>query len=182
MTRTLTGLANSTAAVDVVGVYTQNYVQVFRNARPLKAFVRLDSQLPEHPLETGEVRVDHQIFRPIEIELPLITQTEAYREIYQEIRQLYQSNTLLIVQTKSDTYDNQLIQSLPHEENPDAFGQLLISLRLKQVIFFSATESVPVPKNPNNSATVDRGNQQPTAATPIQEEKSSVLFRSTLGT
>ena len=160
-------------SADVVGVYTQDYLQVFPSARPLKASIRNISKVMEHPVETGETIVDHQIFLPIEIELPLIIQSFFYREVYQQIKQLYLNNTLLTVQTFADTYTNQLIQELPHEESPDFYNTLIITLRTKEVQFAQAlvTETISKPKDKNNSPTKDIGNQQP------QTPKASVLLQ-----
>ena len=73
----------------------------------------------------------------------------------------------MVVQTKSGVYDNQLIESLPHEEDPAQYDVLTIALSLKQVIFVTAQYGV-VPKNPNNSTTQKRGTQQGTPAPPKQ--------------
>src|ERR1700753_3688548 len=107
---------------DTTAVYTQNFVQVFKNGRPIRASVKPSAKLMEHPLETGETIIDHRVVFPTEIELTLILLREDYYNTYQIIKQLYDAGTLLIVQTKASTYQNQVIYELPHEETPDMFN------------------------------------------------------------
>lgn len=161
-----------TAAIDVVAVYNQDYQQVFPKARPIKASVRPDSKLMEHPLETGATVVDHRIILPVEIELSLILPSLSYRDTYEQIKQLFLNGDLLIVQTRSDTYLNQCIMSLPHDEDPEMYDTLVVALKLKEVQFV-VSQYEPVPKNPVNKSTQKRGNIQTTPANAAQTEKSS---------
>lgn len=151
----------STFFTDVMAVYTQDYTQVFQKARPLKASIKIDSKLMEHPIETGATTTDHRIILPVEIELPLLLPNNTYRESYQEILQLFNNATLLLVQTRTTLYSNQLIQALPYEETPEMFDAVTLILRLKQVQFSSAQFSDFTPSNPNKSSTKDKGNIQP---------------------
>lgn len=146
---------------DTVAVYTQNYIQVFKNGRPIKAAIKPSSRLMEHPLETGQTIIDHRVVFPTEIELTLILIREDYYNTYQIIKQLYDAATLLIVQTKSSIYSNQVIYELPHEETPDFFNTFQIVLRLREVLFAPQSVDIVVPRNPIDLATVSRGNVQP---------------------
>ncbi len=148
-------------AVDTVAVFTQDFTQVFRNARALKAVVKEQAKVMEHPVESGAIITDHRIILPIEIELSLLLTKDDYKDVYQTIRGYYLQGTLLVVQTRSGVYQNMLIQSMPHEENPDMYEALALALGLKQVIFATAKFGV-VPKAPKNSAQVPRGTQQGT--------------------
>lgn len=160
-----------TQAQDLVAVYTQDYFQVFPKARPLKAIVKEESKLMEHPIETGATVVDHRIIKPVEIELSLVLNSIDYRETYQQIKQIYLDGTFLIVQTRSDTYENQIIESIPHDETPDFFDAITLSLNTREVQFVTAETSV-IPKDPVNASTVERSTIQATDATEEQESKS----------
>lgn len=157
--------------VDSVAVFTQDYTQVFRGGRPIKAVVKENSKLMEHPIESGAVVTDHRILLPIEIELSLILRPDEYRETYNQIKQLYEEGTFLIVQTRSGIYTNQLIQGLPHEEDPTIFDTITIALSLKQVQMVTA-QYTTTPRNPKNSSTTQRGVLQTTEATPTQNSKA----------
>lgn len=154
-------------AVDTVAIFDQDYNQLFRNARSIKAVVKEQTKIMEHPVETGIIITDHRIVLPIEIELTVILSSFDYQQVYKRIKQYYLNGTLLVVQTRSDIYDNQLIESMPHEEDPTLYDALTISLNLKQVIFVAPQYGV-VPKQPSNNNTAKRGTQQATAATPKQ--------------
>jgi len=149
--------ATSTKSVDVVAVYTQSFQQLFPFANPMKAIVKEESKLMEHPLENGAIVTDHRIILQTEIELPLILTSATYKATYTEIKQLFLSGTVLVVQTNAGVYGNQVIQSMPHEEDPARFNTLSLNLHLKQIQVVSPV-TVPIPKNPTNTGTVKRGN------------------------
>lgn len=148
------------AAVDTVAIFDQNFKQVFPRARALKAVVKEDAKVMEHPVETGAIISDHRIILPIEIELSFILQSEDYIDTYRAIKQYFLNATLMVVQTRAGIYKNQLIASMPHEEDPEQYDAITVAVSLKQVQFAMAQYGIK-PKNPSNSTTVDRGNLQP---------------------
>ena len=156
-----------TFAVDSVAVFTQDYQQLFKQARALKAVVKEQAKVMEHPVENGTIITDHRIILPVEIELTLILASSDYQNVYKNIRQYYFNGTLLVIQTRSDIYTNQLIASMPHEEDPTQYDVIPLILNLKQVQFVTAQFGV-VPKQPKNANTVKRGTQQGTTA-PVEQ-------------
>lgn len=147
---------------DNVALLDSNYNQLFSDARPIKAVIKEESKVMEHPLETGAVVTDHTVIQPVEIELSMIVQKENVQDTYQQLKTYYLNRTFLIVQTFTDAYTNQFIQALPHEEAADQFGAITIGLKLKQaLVVTSSTSTTITPKKPANSSTVDRGTQQP---------------------
>jgi hypothetical protein len=156
-----------TSAYDSVAIFDTLFNQLFKNARSIKVVVKENSKLMEHPIETGAVITDHRIVLPTEIEMSLILASSDYADVYAQIKQFYLNATLLIVQTRAGIYTNQLIEALPHEEDPNMYNALTIALSLKQVLFVSAVVTNPQ-KYPSNTNTVDRGTQQGTPATPQQ--------------
>ena len=156
-----------TSAYDSVAIFDTLFNQLFKNARSIKVVVKENSKLMEHPIETGAVITDHRIVLPTEIEMSLILASSDYADVYAQIKQIYLNANLLIVQTRAGIYTNQLIEALPHEEDPNMYNALTIALSLKQVLFVSAVVTNPQ-KYPSNTNTVDRGTQQGTPATPQQ--------------
>ena len=152
---------------DQVAIFGQDYQQLFQNARALKATVKEEAKLMEHPVESGATIVDHRIILPVEIELALILTADDYQNTYNQIRDYYYNGTLLTIQTKSGIYQNQLIQSMPHEEDPSQYDVLTLILSTKQVIFVTAQYGT-TPKNAANTNTVDRGTQQGATANSVQ--------------
>ena len=148
-----------TFAFDSVAVFTQDFTQIFRNARPIKAVVKEQAKVMEHPVESGVTITDHRIILPIEIELSLILASADYQSVYSNIKQYYLNATLLTIQTRSGVYQNQLIASMPHEEDPTQYNVLTVALSLKEVIFVSA-QYTTLPKKSGDSSTVKTGEQQ----------------------
>lgn len=149
-----------THAYDQVAVFNQDFEQVFPRGRAIKAIIKEEAKVMEHPLENGATIVDHRIILPVECELTMMLQAADYQDTYRQIKQLYLNAELLIVQTKSSVYYNQLISSMPHEENPDVYDALTLELGLKEAQF-ATTKFDYVPANPKQSSVVSRGNQQP---------------------
>jgi hypothetical protein len=159
------------ASVDTVAIFDQNYHELFSQAKSIKAVVKEQSKLMEHPIETGAIITDHRIVLPIEIDLSMILASSDYQDVYKSIRQYFFDATLLIVQTRAAIYKNQIISALPHEEDPTMYDALTIALSLKQVLYVSA-QYTNTPKYANNSSTIDRGQQQ---GTPANAQETSTL-------
>lgn len=166
---------------DQVAVFTQDFVQIFSKARSIKASVREHAKLMEHPVESGTLITDHRIILQVEIELSLILSSVDYQDVYKSIRQYYLNSTFLVVQTKAAIYTNQIIESMPHEENPENYNALIVALKLKQVQIVTSQSGI-LPKNPANATTVDRGIQQGTTTDKPSSSAASLLFGNSGGT
>lgn len=160
----LTNLRIPSASADVVAVFDENFNQVFANARAIKANVNEYSKVMEHPVEDGTTITDHTVVQPTEIELSLMLIVDP-RSVFQQIKQLYLTRTLLTVQTRSDSYTSMLISDMPHDEDPDIFNVLPLALKLKEVIFVTAqfgTLPAKKVKDKNMASTSQKGEQQTT--------------------
>jgi hypothetical protein len=162
-----------TAAIDVVGVYDQNFRQVFPNARPLKAEIKEVLKPMENPIETGAESTDHVVFLPTEITLYLFVGKTDYKQTYKAIQQLHQNATLLTVQTYTGSYQNQLIEAMPHTEDADIFNAIMMIMKLHETQF-STAEFEAVPRNPANANPVQRGTVN-SSTSPPPEKKRSIL-------
>jgi hypothetical protein len=149
-------------SADGVYVLDTNGRALFTDANILKAQVLRGAKTMEQPLESGATVVDHRIILPIEITLDMMVPTTSYKAVYQQIGQIFILATLLSVQTRADVYDQLIITEMPHEESPDRIDKLLLSLRLKQVLF-ATSQYIALPANtvanPADSSTTDRGTQ-----------------------
>lgn len=154
----------ATASFDVVAVLDKDLVQVFPFARPIKATVREDAKLMEHPLETGASVVDHRVILPTEVELSMVLASEEYADVYQQIKQIWKRGDILNVQTRTDSYDSMVIASMPHEESGDMLDGVTLAVMLREVKFVDITyteRKIPVNTAPKNTKTKDRGEQRP---------------------
>lgn len=163
----------SSFATDYVAIFDQDYNQLFVHARAIKATVKEEAKVMEHPVETGATIVDHRIILPTEIELALILLSDDYVNTYNQIKDIFLNSTLLIVQTKSGIYQNQLIESMPHQEDPAQYDVLTLALTTKQVQFVTAQYGT-TPKNASNKNTSSRGTQQGSPANTKQMQSVGV--------
>ena len=156
-----------------VAIFNNALKPILQTATPMRAAVNETAKLPEHPLENGSTINDHKIFNPVEVEVEMFLKAGEYKNIYQQIRQLYYSAQLVTVQTGVGSYPNMTIASLPHEETPSMFDAITVNVKFKEVRIVSA-QSGTLPassvQQPNNASTVNKGEQQPTQA------KGSALF------
>lgn len=162
---------------DEVAVIDADGNQVFSLARPVKATVKEESKVMEHPVEDGSTITDHRVLLPVEIELALVLSSEEYRDVYQEIRELWANADLLTVQTRTGNYGNMIIYAMPHDETTDMTSGVAIGLKLKEVRLVEANigklpaEAVQSSKNTSKT---DRG-QQAAQADKAPEKKKSLL-------
>lgn len=157
---------------DVVAVLdSDTYEQLFQAARPMRANINRTQRLMDHPLEDGSTISDFSIIDPVEIELVLMLTGDEYVEVYSEIRTHWESRIPVVVQTRADTFEDMLIQNIPHEETPDTIDVIPMSIKLRQIqiieVQYQALPEKAVEK-PTDQSTVDRGAQQP--------KSSSVLY------
>lgn len=149
-------------AADAVGVFDDEFNQVFAKARPLKADVYEAARVMDHPVESGSTMTDHRVIDPIEIEIYLVMSGDDYRDTYNQIKDLYNRATLLVVQTRSGSYSNMLISALPHDESPDTYDTINLSLRLREAILVTVQFQALPPRSvavQRNASTVRRGQQ-----------------------
>lgn len=163
----------ATNAQDVVAVLKSDFAQVFEKARMIKATVGRGSKAMEHPLETGATITDHRIILPTTIELALILSSEDYRAVYQQVADLFKRGELLVVQTRVESFASMLIEKMPHDETPEMLDGVALALSLKEAQFVQPQFSTLKVRQPRDSNTVQRGQQQPTEAPPAR--KQSVL-------
>ena len=155
-----------TTAQDVVGVFdAQSFEQLFQFAGSMRLQLNPSSKVPQHPLETGETRIDARISMPIEGQLLLIPDLNfaTPSDIYGQIRSAYNGGQLMTLVCKAGTFENMFISAMPHDETPDMQDNIQIILRLSEALFFEtqATAAVRKPKATKNSNTAKRGEQAP---------------------
>lgn len=162
---------------DVVGIFDSSLNQVAKNARAIKASVKEESKLMEHPVEDGSTITDHKVIQPVSIDLSIITQGGAARTVYNELFKLYKKTDLLSVSTKTGVYDNMVIEAMPHDETPDMMDEVAIAVRLKEVKLAKTQTTAALPASKVSSAkdqtAVDKGQQG--ASSSSNKPGSSVL-------
>jgi hypothetical protein len=170
---------------DEVGLFDAQFRPLVPDGVPIKAMVTQPSKVMEHPLEDGATVADHRVFQPVEIELSMVAPLESYQQLFS----LYRQTQTLVVRTKVGTFENMIIETLPHDETPDVYDKVAIAIKLREVQFVEtqfqalpprAVGSVPGRRSRNESTT-QRGEQSARPATAETERRSSVLLRSLQG-
>lgn len=166
-------------AVDVVGVFDEDFNQLFPDARAIRALVREGSKLMRHPVESGVTITDHRILNPNEVQLSVILRPENYTDTFQDIRAKYLEAKVLSVQTKTGSYSNMLIEDMPHDETSDMADTVAIGLKLTEVQFVTA-QYAQLPekqvKKKSNASTVKTGQKQASTPTPKQNSAAYDLI------
>lgn len=170
--------APSPRALDVVGIYDQDFRQLVEGARPVKAIVHEEARVMEHPLEDGATITDHRVMLPVEVELSLLLRSP--RDDYSQLRGIYRRAELVTVMTRSGAYANMLIQALPHDEDPALFGTIPLALRLREVKLVQAQFQALPPRqvaSARDASTKRRGEQTTTQADGETAGRASALYR-----
>ena len=150
------------ASIDTIAVFN-GFTQVFQNARPLKDEVMPRAKLMDHPLETGQIISDYKITLPTEIIMIFIVQSNYYRDVYQEMWNLWQQSTILTVQTRVANYGNMIISEQPHEETAEIFDAIKLTLKFRQVLTPAQSPAFqPADPNQNNTQAVGQQTASPT--------------------
>lgn len=161
-----------TTESDVVAVLDDSFAQLFVNARPIKATVKESAKVMEHPVEKGSTVTDFRIIQPVEIELSMVLARGDYRNTYAQIKRVFERAALLTVQTRTGSYGNMMISSIPHDEDADMFDAVALALTLREVILIEPQYATIKPSNPTKANTVKRGEQQ---AQPVVSNSGSAL-------
>lgn len=159
---------------DVLGIFDNNFNQIFFNCIAIKCETKETAKAMEHPVEDGSVITDHKIINPIEIELSFIMKPVFYKQSYQQIKTVFLGSNLITIQTKVDSYSNMMIQAMPNTQDPNLFDTITMAVSLKQVIIVQAQYGTLPPSSVSqskDSSTVDRGEQNPETT----EQSSSIL-------
>lgn len=170
----------SQRAVDVVGLFDDDFQQLVTGGRPIKAIVREESRLLDHPLEDGATITDHAVSLPTEIELSLMLTDIAGN--YAQLQGMYRRRELLTVQTRTGSYARMLIQAMPHDEDPGVIDSVPMAVRLRQVTLVEAQFQALPPRRverARDASTSRRGEQTTTTVPPGSdtERKASSLYR-----
>lgn len=168
-----------TFSEDIVAIFEQSEsgddVQVLTNAHLMRAKIDENVTFYKHPLENGRSIVDHRIIQPVTLDIQLILTDKVSivgallnggdiatraKDVYGDARALWIAGTLLAIQTRTNTYPNQIIQAMPHEESPQMFDGVTINFRTSEIQFETANVTFS-PREASDSDTIGRGKQNP---------------------
>lgn len=138
----------------------ESFSTLFDSVNPTKVSINDSHQTMKFTVENGESRSDHVVINPISINIDLLL-TGDIANSYSIIKQLYDENTLVGIQTRVKTYQPMLLESLTHDEDPAKIDAIELKLKFtewKTIEPEYDKKSTKSMKKPKQSSTVDRGN------------------------
>lgn len=129
----------------------------------IEAKVNKESELCDHPVESGAILTDASIDLPTSAEVVIAMPTLYSEDIYQQIEEFRVDKKKIILQTKYNVYRDLVIKDLSYELEHDTIDRAKFTLTLREVQeFISSTESEDVSNNaeePSDVSTENTGTQ-----------------------
>lgn len=157
-------IPNFFAKDDYYVALSDNFSQVFPEARIISIDIKEDVSVMSHPLEDGTTLSDHAIIQPVNVNINMILPPDVYDNVYNTIKIFFTNHTKLAVFSKVGVYNNLIINSMPHQESADLFNAVPLTLSLKEALFVyvaSTKLTTNDVQNPIDSDVVRRGKQSP---------------------
>lgn len=98
------------------------------------ATVNIESDLCDHPIETGQVITDASIIQPISAEVNIVMPTAFYTVIYEEISKYYKEKKKIILLTKFGVYPDMVVSAMPYKLERGTVDRAVITLKLRQIM------------------------------------------------
>lgn len=155
----------------------ESLTEVLSGLQITRAALEDTAKLFEHPIETGAVITDHEIFEPKSIVIQAYISNDDASTLT-ELEQLYLSGTALKIRIGNKIINNAVISSKPIEITGEVFDKTLYSISLKE--YFEVTpQYVAMPPNKvQNKANASRTNKGVKQAKPVKKSWSAGVFDS----
>ena len=168
--------------IEVVAILDAETFEVLFDGGHIMALDVLDEKkYTQFQVEDGSSRSDHSIKLPIAITLPFRI-AENTRVTFENLRQAYLNDRILIVQSRVASYESMVIEAMPHSETVDNLMGVTVDIRLvewRTVTPVYGELPLGTTRNPAQSSTIPRGQQQTTDANGAEgaepRRKGSVL-------
>ena len=179
----------SLGSQDQVELQDERGERLFVGASIENLGVDASSKLMQQPREDGTVQIDHKVDLPItarvrimsggdrggQLSIPSASEltfpdllgldSVSYRSIYFDLVQRKARGETVTLQTRAATYPNLFIEGFPHEETPEMFDVIGLTVILRQALIFSAVgEGLTFEQvlDPKDQSTINRGDAQTT--------------------
>lgn len=155
----------------------ESFETLFASAHPMRVAVRETKRATKFAVEDGTERSDHVVRELTEIQIDFLLADDT-RNQFESLRQAFDDNKLLTVQTKVKSYESMLIVDMPHDETPELGMAINVPIRLQEWIEVKPEFGELPPakvEDKSQSSTVKRGQQTSQESGPATERKGSVL-------
>lgn len=171
---------SGTQTQDLVAILdAEDFTQLFTASSPMRVSVREEKKATRFQVEDGSERSDHVVRLATEVAIDLMIEDEDARDGYEQIKQAWMNNRLVIVQTKVTSYESMLIESIPHDEVQEMGGAISMPIRLVEWSTVTPQYGTLPPskvKSKKQSDTAKGGQKQTTEADAPTTRKASVLY------
>ncbi|MCG7324278.1 phage baseplate protein [Achromobacter sp. ACRQX] len=168
----------STTTQQLVAILdTESFETLFASAHPMRVAVREAKRATKFAVEDGSERSDHVVRELTEIQIDFLLVDDT-RNQFESLRQAFDRNKLLTVQTKVKSYESMLIVDMPHDETPELGMAVNVPIRMQEWIEVKPEFGQLPPakvENKSQSSTVKRGQQTTQDSDASTERKGSVL-------
>ena len=134
----------------------------------------------EHPIETGAVITDYEIFEPKQVSIQAYISNDDATTL-KELEQLYLSGTTLKIRACNKILTNAIIASKPFEVSAEVFDKTLYSISFKEVLEVSPTYVAMPPKKVAKKSNASRVNSGVKQAKPATKKNQSWLHNAVHG-
>jgi hypothetical protein len=149
----------------VIAILDEEGNQLFSTAVNINVAAIESKTFASHSLENKQVVVDDQFDNPGAISMQMILNPVDYQSVYSEIKAAYKAVTNFTIQTRVDTYTNMYLAQLPHEESPEMFNTIAITLEFtEQIIAGADSETMTSERvsSKSDASTVNAGQKSST--------------------
>ncbi|URG13029.1 hypothetical protein B2_36 [Stenotrophomonas phage B2] len=122
---------SSSLSSRVVVLDSKTLAPIFDSSSPIRVSVLKEKRPTRFAVEDGTERSDHIVIEPVEITIDFLLSDDT-RNAFQELKQAFDSNRLVSVQTKVDTVPNMIITALPREESGTLGSSVLCQIRFQE--------------------------------------------------
>lgn len=125
----------------------------------VEAKVNKESELCDHPVETGAILTDSSIILPTTAEIVIAMPTLYFEDIYNQIEEFRILKKKIILQTKYGVYRNLVIKDVSFDLEHDTIDRAKFTLVLREIQeFISSTEEKSVSNNAKEASDVSTEN------------------------
>ncbi len=150
--------------MDVTAILNESGEQLFSTAQLLKASVSPSNTFAQHPVEDGTVVSDNKIINQVRISIPMVLDSNDYKDVYKAIQDTSNNAVKLSIQTRVATFNKMYIESFPSEESAAMFDTVSMTVNFIEQITGTIVTKKLVSSDVLNQSDVDtedRGEQLP---------------------
>lgn len=164
-------IANSNADIRKFVVWKKDgekLTEVLANMQIQRIAVEDSAKVFEHPIETGAVIVDHEIFEPKRVTIQAYISNDDITTL-KELEQLYLSGTILTIRAQNKVLDKVIISGKPHEITGAVFDKTMYSIPFREAQEVTPTYAKMPPRKVRNKAHASRVNSGVKQAKPVKK-------------